>query len=142
MSKVVEERRVIRVTTTWGYDRDMALKYIYIPTKDNDHKGATLRAHEGYRGVDDLRDATDMNTFPEDRVMRMFFSIKERLCAKSSIDLVNLKLTMEATPVTFDEDEMREYLRATALKKLSEDEIIALGVGNLAIYDKLKNHNA
>lgn len=73
--------------------------------------------------------------------MRLFYDIKWELEEGDSIDLVNLDLIMKVKQVEFDENDLRDFLRQTALGKLSEDEIHALGVENLAVYDKLKNHN-
>jgi len=145
MTKTVEKRRVILIKAVWGYDKEARQLYFYQrkASKDYDYdtKGSSLRGHDGWAGVEDIRDATNLSNMPLDRAMTLFYGIKESLDSSSTVELVDLELTMETTPVEFDPDARREHLREKALKKLTQDEIIALGVTNLSIYNKVKNHN-
>lgn len=145
MTRTVETRRVILVKTRWGYDSEPKPLFFYQRKADKsnnyDHKGTSLRGQDGWAGVEDIRDATDLAAMDIKRAMTLFFRVKEALDPSDSVDLVDLVLTMVATPVDFDPEDQREHLREKALKKLTQDEIIALGIQNLAIYDKVKNHN-
>jgi hypothetical protein len=55
---------------------------------------------------------------------------------------VSFRLKAEFKRYDMDSEEMLEALRASALAKLSEAEIRALGAEKLAVYNKLKFHNA
>lgn len=144
MTQTVEKRRVILLDTRFTYSRNRKKLYLYCRSSsehDRDRKGESTSFSEAWGGVPDVRDATDLSEMPLDKAMDLFFKIKSLLVPTETIELVDLVLTIETTPVTFDPDEQRDYLRQEAFKKLSVDEVQALGVENLAIYEKLKNHN-
>jgi hypothetical protein len=144
MSVIIENRRVITITAKFTYEKVVTSKYLRIKDGEHDLKGATLplQGWDHYRGADDARDATDLSSRTESEIMHLFHAIKSKVESNKigSVDIVDLEIRITSIKVGFDPDEEREYLQRTALEKLTKDEILALGVMNLAIYDKVKNH--
>jgi hypothetical protein len=86
--------------------------------------------------------AVDFAKMDKTRAIVSFFNIKNSFESEkdTTLQLVAMEARFQFTDTEFDADEVKQYLRHKALAKLSADEIEALGVGSLAVYDKLKHH--
>lgn len=143
MKTFIEKRRVILIKTLWEIG-EFAPNECYFyerPRGMSDNKGKSLAGHARWAGVNDIRDATNLEGMSSNEVLDLFYQIKDLLDNGDTIEIIDLVLTMSHTPVSFDPDLEKEFLREKALKKLTLDEIAALGVTNLAVYSKVKNHN-
>lgn len=100
-----------------------------------------------YDTTTDLVSAQDWSNFGEHDQMKAVVGLQRYLdaeatteCRHSDIcEMVNVSLSLHK--VAFDKDTWGELCRHEALKKLNQRDIEALGLTEIAIYDKLKFHN-
>lgn len=142
MGKVRESYQVIKITGHWGYSSTPPEpRYARKASEDDRSRFVRLYSNSDVYGVDDLRDATNIDKMKGIQGIKWFYDIKNSLRNGESIELVRVNITIDTQDAYFDESARIEFLRKEALSKLSEDEIKALGVAPLAVYEKLKNHN-
>ena len=101
-----------------------------------------LRENNGtIKGVKLIEQATNFFSLEPKEALESFYQLKDSLYAGEEAFLIKVTRKVNIEVVEFEEDLELEYLRNKALSKLTEDEIRALGVEKLAVYNKLKYHN-
>lgn len=89
-----------------------------------------------------LEEALDVSSFTDEHRLEMFMGFQEYYDDVDA-EMVRIKTTVEVEDLTdVDEGEYREMRQRIALKKLTESDIRALGIVNIATYIKTKYHNA
>jgi hypothetical protein len=113
--------------------------------KDDSYHGASFlgygRDDGGTNWTRDFAEARDFAGYNTEQLASAYASIS-RKNPDTHYAFVSLTLKAEFKKMDMDSEEMIEALRASALAKLSEAEIRALGAEKLAVYNKLKFHEA
>jgi hypothetical protein len=89
----------------------------------------------------DYADARDFSGYSNEQLASVYASIS-RKSPDNEYVFVELGIKIEFKKLDMEGEDMIEALRASALAKLSEAEIRALGAEKLAVYNKLKFHDA
>jgi hypothetical protein len=125
-------------------------------THKTDSSSLFLMKNDGYYGVEflgfgrndggsswvrDLEEARDFSNYSTEQLASVYAQTS-RHNPDTHYVFVSFRLKAEFKRYDMDSEEMLEALRASALAKLSEAEIRALGAEKLAVYNKLKFHNA
>lgn len=94
----------------------------------------------GSAWVRDLEQARDFSSYTTEQLASVYAQTS-RHNPDTHYAFVSFKMKAEFKRYDMEGEEMVEALRASALAKLSEAEIRALGAEKLAVYNKLKFHN-
>lgn len=123
-------------------------------TYHQDRNALYLMKNDGYYGVEfmgfgrddgainwsrELTDARDFSSYDNSELAKIYAKAA-RKSPDTHYAFVSLNLRVDFKKVDMESEEMIEALRASALAKLSEAEIRALGAEKLAVYNKLKFH--
>lgn len=87
-----------------------------------------------------FEEAKDFDEYELDYVMEIYEQFQEEN-SNSTIEIVRMK-TITYIEDVMDDGEFKEVRQKNALAKLTEDEIKALGLTNIAVYIKTKFHDA
>lgn len=82
--------------------------------------------------------AVDLNDPTE--VVKLYDTIQKSLKPGEKMEVVTVKITTVIEPVNMNQGEILEERRRRALAKLTTDDIDALGISQIASYNKLKYH--
>lgn len=93
------------------------------------------------RGVKLIEQATNFFSLDIKDALDSYYHLKDQLHPGEEAYLLKITRKVSVEVIEFEEHIELEYLRNKALSKLTKDEIRALGVEKLAVYDKLKFHN-
>lgn len=131
MSKTSQELHVFRMKVR--VDAEAGTTEVWRFAKDNASRGYEPTA------VSKLDDATKFD--PEDSVkVAKFYQRIVALRNVSEVEFVKVTLETSIDVIDLNTGELLEERRRQAIQKLSVDDIEALGLEGLAIYEKLKNH--
>lgn len=115
--------------------------YVAIGRRD---KAGNMEYWSDYDWDTDIECACDYSDHSPTSLIDAFLEVCDEADCKYS-DLVLVKaqrLVRINEEIIVDDTRILEARRAKALAKLTPDEIDALGVGNIAVYSKIKFHNA
>jgi hypothetical protein len=90
----------------------------------------------------DFEDALDLSPYSQTELVKIYRSFFETYGDDYDCEIVNITKTIKIAPYETEDDTIKELTQKHALSKLTEREIRALGIVNIATYIKTKFHNA
>lgn len=104
-----------------------------------------MRRDQGYNNSitssHDPIDGYDVKSLDAEELVAMAARYESKLKKGEKLELVDVTIKTDVVPVPFDQGDILEERRRLALKKLTASDVAALGLEQLAAYDKLKFHN-
>lgn len=140
-----EFRKIFQVTIRPYFEDELQTFWIRWSDSDDDPQGVRFnndhaRRHH-FRIVNDPMYASDISRSEiPDKMIAFFHDIKSSLKEGESIKVFDYMVNTSLMESQLDKTQEIEWLRQKALLKLSEDEIRALGIEDIATYHKLKYH--
>ncbi len=87
--------------------------------------------------TDRIDEATSFDTLTTENLIRTYQNSLKRY-TDADIDYIKISVKKVFEPIDLNKDEYLEERRRVALAKLADDDVKALGVEPLAVYNKLK----